>query len=75
MITKNIECTLSKEEVSSPEDIKIVLSIKIEGEEGQVDYIIDYPKGIPKELPSLDEVRSFLQTDEECKKILNKKGG
>lgn len=72
MITKQLNCVLSQEDIDSPEDIQIILSVQIEGEEGQVDYTINYPKGIPKELPSLEDIKSFLQTDKECRKIITK---
>jgi hypothetical protein len=72
MIKKQLECVLSQEEISSPEDIEIILSIKIEGEEGQIDYTINYPKALPSLLPSIEDIKCFLQTDEECQKILNK---
>ena len=71
MITKRLECSISQEEVNSPEDIQIILSVQIEGEES-VDYTINYPKSTSEELPSIEDVKSFLQTDEECQKILNK---
>jgi hypothetical protein len=44
MITKKACVTLTREEVDSPEEIKIVFSVEIEGEEGAIDYTIGYPK-------------------------------
>jgi hypothetical protein len=51
VITKKAKVTLTRDEVESPEKIRIIFSVGIKGEKGSIDYTIEYPKGLPKELP------------------------
>jgi hypothetical protein len=53
MITKKAKVILTRKEVESPEKIKIIFSVGIKGEKGSIDYTIEYPKNLPKELPEL----------------------
>jgi hypothetical protein len=72
MIEKKVRLELTNEEIFSPDPIKITLEVGIVGEEGYIEYVIEYPKdlNIPKSLPSVEDVREFLSTDKECQKIL-----
>ena len=54
------EVILTRKEVDSPNPIKVILHVKIDGEESSIDYTLEYPKKIPKALPSLDEIREFI---------------
>ncbi len=46
-IIKKIKVILTKEEIESPDDIKMIFQVREEGEEGDdegVDYTVTYPK-------------------------------
>jgi hypothetical protein len=57
MIEKKVIINLTQEEIDSPEDIQVTLTVNGPGgEEDGVDYVFTYPKEKPKSLPPLEDI-------------------
>lgn len=57
MITKTATINLSKEDMESPEDVQVVLTVNGPGgEDDSVDYTITYPKEKPSSLPDINDL-------------------
>jgi len=59
MIQKKATINLTQEEIDSPEDIQIVLTVNGPGGNDGVDYTITYPKEKPSSLPDLDDLNEL----------------
>lgn len=54
-IEKKAVINLTQEEIDSPDDIQVILTVNGPGgEDDGVDYCITYPKDKPKSLPNID---------------------